>query len=93
MSFLYRPVVYFAHLFKLRHEVLFNLFFGNATNGSIFRHETDVCQVVENREERYLCKLGNTRDEYKLFILVVSLQYSKNLTVDSRAFFLFGCSP
>ena len=93
VSLLYRPVVCFAHLSDLRHEVLFNLLFGDAADGCIFGREANVGQIVEDREEGDLGELGDASDENEMLVLVVRLKYGEHFTVNARAFLMFGCSP
>lgn len=83
MGLLQSPAVHFCHSFQFRLEVLSDFFFCDAADGSIFWKETDIGQVVENREERNLRKLGNARDEDETLVGIVSLQNGKTLLYTS----------
>ena len=70
-GFIECPSFTYCQLVDFRLEITQHLFFGNAADGSIFRVETDVTQIIEHREERNLCKLGYACDEDKLLVFVV----------------------
>ena len=93
MGFLYRPTVCFAHLFEFRHKVLSNLLLGNAADRCVFGHEADVGQIVEHREEGYLCEFGDAGDENEFLECITSLQYGKHIPINIGAISMFGCHP
>ena len=87
------PAVHFSHSFQFRLEVLPDFFFCDTANGSIFRQETDIGQVVEYREKRNLSKLGNARDEDKTLVRIISLQNGKNASIYFCATLMLGSFP
>ena len=93
MSLLQGPTIHFSHSFQFRLEVLPDFFFSNAANGSIFRKETDIGQVVEYREKRNLRKLGDARNKDEPLVRIISFQNGENFTVYLRAVFVMRCLP
>lgn len=93
MRFLYSPLVANAHLFQLRLEVLLYFFLCNTTDGCVFWKEADVGEIVLYGEEGDLRKLGDTRDEYDSFVLVISFQNGKYLAIYFRAFLMLRSFP
>ena len=93
MRFLCRPVVRFAHLVEFWTEVFFYFLFRYATDRSVFRHETDIGEIVENGEQRNLGKFGDSCDEYESFIFITSLKHSEYVTVYIGAVFVFCRLP
>ena len=93
MGLLQGPAIHFSHPFQFRLEVLPDLFFSNTADGSIFWKETDIGQVVENREKRDLCKLGNARDEDETLVGIISLQNGKNASIYVCATLMLGSFP
>ena len=75
------PIVTDSHSLQFRLEVIAYFLFRYATDGGIFRQETDIGEVVKHGEQGYLCELGDARDEHKLLILVIRFQYREHLPV------------
>ena len=73
MSLLQGPTIHFRHFFQLRHEVLADFLFRDATKRSILWQETDVSKVVECREQGNLRKFGDAGDEDEALVLIISL--------------------
>ena len=92
-GFIECPSFTYCQLVDFWLEITQHLFLGNAANGSIFRVETDVTQIIEHREERNLCKLGYACDEDKLLVFVVGFQYGKHLSIDAGACFVLRSLP
>ena len=93
MGLLQSPAVHFCHSFQFRLEVLSDFFFCDTADGCIFWKETDIGQVVENREERNLRKLGNARDEDETLVGIISLQNGKNASIYVCATLMLGSFP
>jgi len=74
-------------------EVHADFLLRNAADGGVLRQETDVGEVVQYREEGYLCELGDARDEHQSLVLVGCFQNSKDFAVYFRAFFMLWCLP
>ena len=93
MSFPHCPIITLGHLFQFGLEVLSNFLLCNSAKGCIFRQETDVGQVIEHREQGYLCKLGDTRNKDKLFILIIHLEHGKYRPIDGCTCFMLRSPP
>ena len=87
------PIVLCSQLIDFRLEITQDFFLGNTANGGIFWLKTDVAQIVEYREERDLRKLGDTCDEDKLLVFVISLEDGKNTTINSCTCFMLRSFP
>ena len=87
------PAIHFSHSFQFRLEVLSDFFFCDTADGSIFWKETDIGQVVENREKRDLRKLGNARDEDETLVRIISFQNGKNASIYFCATLMLGSFP
>ena len=93
MSLLQGPLVHFSHSFQFRLEVLPDFFFCNTADSCIFRKETDIGQVVENREKRNLRKLGDARNEDETLVRIISFQDGKHASIYFCATLMLGSFP
>ena len=66
---LQRPALFRSQLFHIRHQHCGEFLVGDTTQRSILIMERQIGEIIERREQTYLCKFGHSRDKYKLQIV------------------------
>ena len=86
VRFVERPSVDFCHFFYFRRETLCQFIFCDTANRGVFWKKTDICQIIQYREERNLRKLCDACDKDKLLVVGSCFQYGKHILINSGAF-------
>ena len=87
------PSVRLAHRLHFWTEIVGYLLSGDAADGCKRLVETDVAEIVEDREEGYLRELRDAGDEDETLVLVVGFQYGEHFAVDCCTRLMVGRFP
>ena len=87
------PSVRLAHCLHFGSEIVGYLLSGDTADGCKRLVETDVAEIVEDREEGYLRELRDAGDEDETLVFVVGFQYGKHLSIDAGACFVLRSLP
>ena len=72
-----------CHALQFRLEVIANLRFGHTTDAAVFLKHGNILQLIQVTENTDLAELGNTSDENKAQIFVITFQSTKEALEDS----------
>ena len=87
------PSVRLAHRLHFWTEIVGYLLSGDAADGCKRLVETDVAEIVEDREEGYLRELRDAGDEDETLVLVVGFQYGEHFAVNCCTRLMVGRFP